>query len=190
MVLALCVGWRPSNRHVGYMLVAPLFSVGGLAWTAGNPFNASVFVALAFVLLFTAGRFAHEPVRLSAPLLVSSGALLLAFGWWYPHFVKPDHWLIYAYASPFGLIPCPTLSVLIGLTLMVGLFRSKTWTTILALAGLMYGVIGVFRLGVVLDYGLLAGAIVLTAVLARSSMPRRSMRSQEDGQLGRRHEAA
>ncbi len=46
---------------------------------------------------------------------------------------------------------------------MFGNFRSAVWTTTLIGAALLYGVIGVFRLGVVLDVGLLAGAMLLAA---------------------------
>lgn len=46
-------------------------------------------------------------------------AALVVFGWTYPHFVSTHSWIEYAYAAPLGLIPCPTLSVVIGFTLLV-----------------------------------------------------------------------
>jgi hypothetical protein len=161
LLLAVGAGWRPSHRHAGYLLAAPLLSVAGLAWMSANPFNGTIFSALAVLLLPAARRFVNQPVHLSSLPFLLPGALLLAFGWSYPHFVKVDHWTEYAYAAPLGIVPCPTLSILIGFTLVFGLFRSQVWATALAAAGLLYGVIGIFRLGVPLDYGLLAGAAAL-----------------------------
>jgi hypothetical protein len=180
LLLPVLAGWRPSNRYAGYLLAAPLLSVSALAWASGNPFNGTIFSALAFLLLLAAHRFSNEPVRLSSSPFLVPGALLVAFGWSYPHFLKTDHWTAYAYAAPLGIVPCPTLSALIGVTLIFGLFRSRVWATTLAAAGLLYAAIGVFRLGVLLDYGLLAGATVLAAALRRSSITRRSVRVQGD----------
>jgi hypothetical protein len=92
------------------------------------------------------------------------GAALVAFGWTYPHFLPGHHWTVYTYAAPFGLLPCPTLAAVIGLTLVVGMLRSKAWSLTLAAAGFAYGAMGVFSLNVTLDYGLLAGATLLGAV--------------------------
>jgi hypothetical protein len=52
----------------------------------------------------------------------------------------------------------------IGITLCFRSLGSRTWTAVLALAGLLYGAFGVFRLGVPLDWGLLlaSGALAST----------------------------
>jgi phage-related minor tail protein len=42
-----------------------------------------------------------------------------------------------------------------------GLWNSKAWANTVAAAALVYGVVGVFALGVAIDAVLLAGAIVL-----------------------------
>jgi type IV secretory pathway VirB2 component (pilin) len=42
------------------------------------------------------------------------------------------------------VLPCPTLSVVIGLSLMFGMHRSMPWSAALAVVGITYGVIGVF----------------------------------------------
>jgi len=44
LVIALLIGWRPSNRIAGYLFTAPLLSVSVLAWASGNPFNGKVSV--------------------------------------------------------------------------------------------------------------------------------------------------
>jgi hypothetical protein len=188
-VLGLLIGWRPSNRFAGYMLTAPLVSVSILAWVAGNPFNGTTFAALALLLIGFASRLSKEPVNVASSLLLLPGALLVAFGWTYPHFLTANHWTAYTYAAPFGLLPCPTLSAVIGLTLVLGMLRSKPWSMTLAAAGLIYGAIGVFNLGVVLDYGLLAGGAGL-AVAAGASKPWQIDRRQHASVDGKDCQAA
>ena len=165
VLLVLCTacacGWRPSPRVAAYVLSAPLLSVSAAAWAWGNPFNGTVFAALFLVVVRLARRLSADPVSFGTPILVTLGIVLVAFGWGYPHFLKTDHWMTYAYAAPLGVLPCPTLSVAIGATLICGLLGSVAWSVTLAAAGLVYGAIGVFVLGVQLDYALLAGALVL-----------------------------
>jgi hypothetical protein len=93
------------------------------------------------------------------------GVGLVIFGLIYPHFVRTHSWIEYLYASPFGLVPCPTLSVIIGATLMARA-RSHVWDVTLSVVGLLYGMIGVFRLGVGIDYGLIVGALTLAVSAA------------------------
>jgi hypothetical protein len=155
-------GSRPSPRLLGLLLSAPLVSVSVFASIAGNPFNAAVFGTLAIVLAAIALRSAN--VRPSAtPIMPGSGLLLIAFGWVYPHFLAIDRWTMYLSAAPLGLIPCPTLSAVIGVTLLAGLARWSAWRLVLGGAGIAYGAFGAVRLGVTIDYVLLAGAIVLVA---------------------------
>ena len=167
LIVALLAGWRPSNRITGAVLIAPILSVSALARASGNPFNAAAFAILAIALAIVANRLSNERVHVASSFPLASGTLLVAFGWMYPHFLSAESWAAYAYASPLGLVPCPTLSVLIGVTLILDRLGSTAWCTTLIAAGFVYGAIGVFRLGVVLDYGLLAGIGVLAAVALR-----------------------
>jgi hypothetical protein len=161
LLVALFAGWRPSNRSAGYLLVAPLLSVSALAWVSGNPFNGATFAALALLLIGSASRLSGQPIVVASSFLLVSGVLLVAFGWAYPHFLMAGRWTEYTYAAPLGLLPCPSLSAVVGLTLVLGLQRSKAWSMTVAAIGFVYGAIGVFTLGVALDHGLLAGAAVL-----------------------------
>lgn len=182
LLSALLAGWRPSNRVVGCLLAAPFLSVSALAWAAGNPFNGTVFVLLAFCLAGLAIGLSIEPVQVAPPGLLVPGVLLIAFGWTYPHFLNAESWTEYAYAAPFGLLPCPTLSAASGVALILGLLQSAPWSTALAAVGIAYGAIGVFSLGVTLDYGLLAGATVLGAAAAhRTRAERQAQSSVSDG---------
>jgi hypothetical protein len=188
ILVALLAGWRPSNRFAGCLLAAPLLSVSVLAWASGNPFNGATFAALALLLFGFATRMSKEPINVASSFLLLTGALLVAFGWTYPHFLTRNHWTAYTYAAPFGLLPCPTLSAVIGLTLVLGMLRSQAWSMTLAAAGFAYGAMGVFTLGVTLDYGLLAGATLL-GVVAGVSTTWRSERTDRDERT-RREDAA
>jgi hypothetical protein len=173
--VGLAAGWRPSSRLISHLLVAPLLSVSLVAWLSGNPFNGTAFGVLAATLLRAAQRFSKVSVQLDSPGWVAPGVALIIFGWTYPHFLTTDSWTTYLYASPFGLLPCPTLSAVIGITLLFRDCRSSLWSTALVVAGLLYGAMGVFRLGVALDWGLLAAAAILAATLAREYAAWRSV---------------
>ncbi len=86
---------------------------------------------------------------------------MIAFALLYPHFLESGSYIKYLYASPVGLIPCPTLSLLIGFALVYNGFGSNALTISLVVFGLFYGLFGVFRLGVTLDVGLIIGALSL-----------------------------
>jgi hypothetical protein len=170
-------GWRPVTRTLGSLLVAPLLSVSVVAWLSGNPFNAAVFAIVVATLFTTAVRLPRTAVRFASSIWVGLGVAFVVFGWTYPHFVSADSWTTYVYASPFGILPCPTLSVVIGTTLLFPGLRTRSWTTTLVAAGLLYGAIGLFRLGVVLDWGLLLASATLAAATGREVTRWRSVRA-------------
>jgi len=86
---------------------------------------------------------------------------MIIFGWVYPHFLEKSSLINYLYSAPTGLIPCPTLSIVIGFALLFNRFESKAWPLILSVISLFYGLFGIFRLKVMLDAGLLFGALFL-----------------------------
>jgi len=172
MLVGLLVGgWRPPVRTACWLLIAPLISVAMLAWLSGNPFNGTIFVGLAAALGRESLRISGVPVRLASPAWIARGAMLVAFGALYPHFLHADSPAAYVVASPFSLLPCPTLSVVIGSTLVCANLDSRRWSALLLMAGTLYGAIGVFRLGVSLDWGLFVGVTLLVARLNSASLP-------------------
>lgn len=115
---------------------------------------------------------ANERIQ-KAPLWATIfGILMILFGWIYPHFLEDGSWLKYLYASPMGLIPCPTLSFTIGFAMLANGFSSRLWSVILVTAGLFYSPFDALRLGVQLDFVLLAGALLLLVqwLASRSSL--------------------
>jgi hypothetical protein len=162
-ILALLVvsGSRPSKPLVALLLATPVVSVSALAWIEANPFNGIIFAILAVALVRIALSLPRDPIAVEPGPLLVFGTVLVGFGWTYPHFLEANSWTSYLYAAPLGLVPCPTLSLLVGVSLIVGSFESKAWANTVAAAALVYGLIGVFTLGVAIDAVLLAGAIVL-----------------------------
>jgi hypothetical protein len=134
-----------------------------MAWVAANLFNGVAFAALGALLLYLSVRLAAEPARIAPARFLFPGLALFAFGWAYPHFLETVSFLPYLYAAPTGLIPCPTLLIVIGLALVLDGLGSRALCVILGIAGLLYGIIGVARLGVVIDWELLLGAAIILA---------------------------
>jgi len=180
LLISLVVRPQLSRRLVGVLLVLPVSSVGVLAWVSGNPFNGVVFAVLAAAFLSVAMSLPKTSVARASPIWVTGGATLVGFGWAYPHFVTTDTWTAYAYASPFGLLPCPTLSVVIGLTMVFRGLQSAAWSLLLCAAGVLYGWIGVFVLQVRLDLPLLAGATLLGALVVANLVTARVCATEDE----------
>ncbi len=182
-LVSFLLGWRPGKRLMSGLLAAPLASVSVVAWQGGNPFNGAVFAALASGLVGLAASLPRARVELGGRWFVAAGGVLTAFGWFYPHFLVGVSWTAYAYAAPSGLIPCPSLAVVLGVALIVGGLGSRGVSLVLVLAGALYGLVGVFRLGVVIDVVLLAGALMLVPVAVRP-LPRVTGRVPTGGRAG------
>jgi hypothetical protein len=161
VIAALVLRWEVSHRLVAWTLALLPASVSALAFAYGNPFNGATFGLLAVLLLIHAVRRRGTPAGAGTSWPLWLGALSLAFGWMYPHFLVGRPLAVYLVAAPVGLVPCPTLAVMVGLALVSGALRGRTWSMTLSCVALFYGVFGVLRLGVTLDVGLLVGAVAL-----------------------------
>lgn len=164
LVLSFALGWRPSKRMVGILLSLPQLSVSVMAWMSANPFNGTVFAVVGVALLVVATRLPDEPIHLAPTWALGMGILMFIFGWVYPHFLDTESFLPYLYAAPTGLIPCPTLSIIIGMSLMLEGLESRAWSLVLGATGIFYGLFGALRLGVAIDLVLLVGALLLIMV--------------------------
>jgi len=167
VVVATALGWRPSKRAGALLVTAPLLSVALLAFFNGNPFNGTVFLLLTLVLAAFGRQLPVDRVALPGPAGLLGAAIMIGFAWVYPHFLPASAPLAYLYAAPLGLLPCPTLSLAIGLTLLWQGFASRRWSTVMAAAGLFYGLFGALRLGVQIDHLLTLGAIALGVTVFR-----------------------
>jgi hypothetical protein len=95
----------------------------------------------------------------------------------YPHFAVDSSPLAPLYASPLGVLPCPTLAAVIGLAILAQGLHSRAWATALALLGLFYGLFGTFVLRVFSDTFLTVGSLMLLGVAwSHASLPARRVR--------------
>ena len=171
--VALLFGWRPSQQLAGALLAAPVGSVSAFAFGYENPFNGIAFGVLALALFEIGTRFPAYPVQRGGAGRAAIGVFMIGFAWLYPHFLDARSPAIYLVGAPAGLIPCPTLSLVIGFTLLGGGFDSRAWNIVLGAAGLFYGAFGVARLGVGMDVVLAAGSVCLLVLSwKRRPLPR------------------
>ena len=159
---AVFLGRGPSRRVLAVGLSAPLASVALCALYFGNPFNAGMFGVSAIAAAVLAQRASVSPLPAASGWTRVLGGLLVVFGWVYPHFLQGSA-LKYLYAAPLGVIPCPTLSAVIGIALLGNGLINGAWSRLLASLGVFYAVFGALRLGVTIDLVLLAGALGLFA---------------------------
>jgi len=161
LALLLLQGARPPRNVAGVLLGLPLLSVSALAWIHGNPFNGTFFAVSGMALIALSTRLSHDRVRVAPWWAATGGALLFAFGWVYPHFLDTSSLLPYLYSTPTGLIPCPTLSIVIGSALTLGGLGSRAYSLVIGVTGIFYGLFGSVRLGILIDWVLLLGALTI-----------------------------
>lgn len=147
-------GWRPKQRHAAQLLLLPLVSVSVLGWIHGNPFQGLVFLILTFILGLISFQLANRPVSLHRKWTFPLGILALLYALVYPHFLEGKSTWLYLIAAPVGVVPCPTLSLVLGFSLLFSGFYSRAWQAVCAVSGLFYAAFGIFVLGVWLDIGL------------------------------------
>ena len=167
LLAVVALGRRPSRRAMGVLLAAPFFSVSALAWGSANPFNGLVFAVVGVALALVATRLPRSEVALAPQRFMIPGALTFALGWLYPHFLEASSAWTYFHAAPTGLIPCPTLAIATGATLMLSSLGSRAYGVVLGTVGLFYGVTGVLQLGVMLDAVLMVGAAAVLVQAGR-----------------------
>ena len=167
--------WRPSPRLSGLVLTAPPLCVSVLAWASGSRFDAVTFLVLAAVLALISLKSNRAEVQ-RQPWASAVAALLIGFAWLYPHFLQGWPQITYVIAAPMGLLPAPTLALVMGFSLLGYGPSSRAWPLTLAFAGFFYGAFGVLRLGVFSDVALIVGALGLTGrALGRSRSAERRL---------------
>lgn len=182
--LTWILGSTPTKRTFGFLGSLMLLSVSLLAWTVANPVNGLVFAVAAAMMLIFSVRMPKLKARIVSPGALGLGAMLIAFGWSYPHFLLTYSGVEYLYSAPLGLIPCPTLAAVMGIALVTGLFTERGVASMLVILGLFYGLFGALRLGVALDWVLFVGtlAFIAFAVSTRLKFARRAICSDRSRQ--------
>jgi hypothetical protein len=164
IVIALIFGVRLSKRLSGILLSLPILSVSFVAWISLNPFNGILYALIGILMIIFSIKLPREKVSIAPLWIIIPGIIMFIFGWVYPHFLEYSSSFAYLYAAPTGLIPCPTLSIVIGLMLILNGLESRALMLLLGIIGLYYGITGVIQLGVLIDLILLLGAIMILIV--------------------------
>ena len=157
----LLLGIRPSKRVIGIFLGVPFLSVSSIAWLSSNPFNGIVFAFLGIIVIFISAKLPRESVQIAPLWAVIPGIIMFLFGWGYPHFLDTSSFLPYLYSAPTGIIPCPTLSIVIGSALILDGLGSRILSLMLGMSGILFGITGVVQLGVSIDVVLLGSIVIL-----------------------------
>lgn len=158
---ALFTGWRPTNRLMIFFTALIMLSATVFAAMEKNIFNAAVFCLLTFASLLFSIKGSDDKISGDRSWPDIAGLVLVLFGLVYPGFLPAASFIEYAYASPVGLIPCPSLCEVTGFALLYRNFISRSWGICMAAAGLFYGLTGVFYLGIKMDFVLFSGALLL-----------------------------
>jgi hypothetical protein len=159
IILLFVSNRKPSIRSTALFLSMPVFSVALISALAGNPFNAIIFFIIGLLFIIFSLRMPSQALRFNSSwFLKLIGIIFILAGTFYPHFSDDTSPL--SLSAPTGLIPCPTLLLIIGFTLLVQRF-SRPWVGTLVISALLYGLVGVVRLKVFIDVLLLLGVILL-----------------------------
>lgn len=171
-VIAVLFGWQPSRRLATTLLAMPALSVGAVSLAYGSWFNGISFAVLALTLIGLSGRQPAEPSTVTRGWPVYAGIAMLVFGLNYTHFFDWEAGN-FVYASPVGVIPCPTLALLAGIALLTRGFQSRAVMVAIAAWSTFYALFGLMRLHVTLDVLLGVGAAALwLSVRGRATSPR------------------
>ncbi len=161
LLLSLCLGARPDRRLAGVLLASPLLSVSALAWASANPFNGGFFALSGIASLVIAMRLPGKRARPGPSLGARRGRPSLRVRMGVPPLSsKPLRFSRTCTRRPQGVVPCPTLSIVIGVSLILNALGSRLWCLVIGLTGIFYAIFGAARLGVSIDVFMLAGAFV------------------------------
>lgn len=161
IIIALMFSVRFTKRVGGILLSLPILSVSFVAWMSSNPFNSILYALIGILLIYFSVKLPREKISIAPLWILIPGIIMFIFGWVYPHFLEYSSSFAYLYAAPTGLIPCPTLSIVIGLLLIVNGLEARAAMLLIGIVGLYYGITGVVQLKVLIDLVLLLGAAVV-----------------------------
>ncbi len=124
------------------------------AFINGNPFHLVTFAVLTGVALMELVKEKNKVIVPSKSVRTGIALMFLLLGIWYPEFVATNYFA-HLLLSPMGIIPCPTLIVILSLFAFnpQGIGKLE-YITVLTM-GVVYALIGVFVLKVYLDIVLL-----------------------------------
>lgn len=160
VALLFVPGFR-YKKAVWNSLVTVLFSsVAAIALLNGNPFNFGIFaIAAAFAVFEIVKRRGAADLSFTSDtahnIRTAIFLVVALFGLIYPHFVDA-HPALMPFVSPLGIIPCPTLTFVLGIANILYPRVNRALYTVLALLGVFYGITGLLLVNVYFDIPLAA----------------------------------
>ncbi len=163
---------RVSNAALAGMLALLLVAAGTFAVVFEDYQSLVVFVVL-FPLGLIWGREAltiPADTRPSAARIAGASVVAL-IALFYPHFVEGTLGVLLF--GPLGMLPCPTLIFACAAIILSG--RTFTLVSVITtwVVSLVFGAVGVFFLGVTVDWALLVAAPVSIAAYFSTKRPAR-----------------
>lgn len=155
-VLVLIFGKNTKIKQwvVDGVICLLFISVATVSFVYGNPF---IFLIMAVLTIFALielrqGKNEFTTPKFNLHTLIAFTSIIIGF--WYPHFVKANP-IALLLVSPAGIIPCPTLLIVLGLLTLAYPKVNKTQYIITVLIGTFHGNTGVFQLKVFLDMAII-----------------------------------
>jgi hypothetical protein len=155
-IVMLFTGAGPKLRRLIFdaVLLILAAAVAVISILVGNPFNMLTFGIIAVISLIELIRGKNLAGRPGLNLNTVISLIIIFIGFWYPEFVQAGLPAMLV-LSPLGVIPCPTLMVMLGmLNLAVPNVNRVQYIALIVMAA-FYGLTGVFMLKVYLDIALL-----------------------------------
>ena len=124
----------------------------------GNPFHAITFGVLAVTTLFALITSKNEINKPEKGVKTIISFVFIILGLWYPEFVDTNI-IQYFLVSPLGIVPCPTLTTILGILNLYYPKVNKLQFILIVFFATVYGLIGTFKFGVYYDLCLIGVSI-------------------------------
>lgn len=194
IVLALYVFLKKRGRTAHWLISAQIVllcsTVSYAAFRNANLFNGVVFSSLALFWIseIALGRMAPIWEKVSKTRTILSIFVAL-WGYYYPHFIEIPY-LTGIWRSPTGLVPCPTLMLILAWCVFAVPEYNHVVYWIMISVGLFYGFVGVFMLHIWQDLPLIFIAIygLLIPLLPQQASIEQERATMDDTKLKRENE--
>lgn len=167
---------KPKRILVDGAMVVLTLSVSITGLKYGNPVHTLTFAVIAVFALIELMQGKNDFTIRKTDFQTVLALFFLFIGFWYPEFVKTN-FVGSLLFSPAGIIPCPTLLIILGLLTLAFPNVNKVQYIITLIMGVFYGFVGVFQLKVYLDITLIV--IVICAIFWYFKTPIQRQRTEQ-----------
>ncbi len=155
------------NRAISGFFALACFLIVFRAILDGDPFDSITFGIITAAWVFELFRQKNKySIRSTGKFTLILCTIAGFIGFWYPYLT--DNYLLALTNSPFGIIECPTLIVMLSVLCIIYPNTNRVTHAVITLFGLFFGFLGTFWLGVQLDIVLLVISLYSTGLLLSS----------------------